>query len=234
MDEAVMADARQRMVTWLLSDEAGKAARAELRRYGLDLYDPTDLLNDVALRVLQLDASTVVDNPVGYVRRAVTNRARDLLGAAKVRARHTAVLPHPQDEEDEGDPLRELADPAALDPSVLAAVGVVETLLRRRLQLAITATRAWVAAAAMSTLTLRLHGDVARPEGAPAPAAGSADQADRWAALWLAGQPSAFPGEDGTDAETAAMRKARSRKLQEVDALLTATAAEVLGGPADA
>jgi DNA-directed RNA polymerase specialized sigma24 family protein len=233
MDEPATADARQQMMSWLLGEEANKAARAELRRYGLDLYDPTDLLNDVAVRVLQLDPHLPIDNPTGYARRAVTNRARDLLSADKVRRRHLTA-PIGKDGDDDRDVTDDVPDPGALDPAVVAAVDAAEDDLRRALQLALDAQRAWVAAAAMATLTLTLHLAVARPDGAPEPAVGTPGQADRWAALWLAGERSAFADPSnatgGKNAEDQAMRKARSRKLKEVDALLVQMASAVLGG----
>lgn len=222
-------DQRQVMVEWLLADEARKAARAELRRYGLDGYDPSDLLNDVVVSVLQADVDAAVTNPIGYVRRALTNRARDLLGADKVRRRRL-VEPTPRGDDDH-DGLAEVEDPAALDPQLLAAAGAVEADLRRRLHLALARTKTWTVAAALTTLTLRLHDDVAVPDGAPAPEVGHRDKADRWAALWLAGETAAFPDAGAGRREDDAMRKARSRKLHAVDALLRDVAR---GGRADA
>jgi DNA-directed RNA polymerase specialized sigma24 family protein len=214
MDEA---GARRAMVDWLLGAEARVAAQAELRRYGLDAYDPGDLVNDVVVSVLQAGFDGGVDNPVGYVRRALTNRARDLLGADRVRRRRLAPTPR-NDEGDDRDALLDLEDPGAFDPQVLAAARAVETDLRRRLHLALARTKTWVVAAALTTLTLRLHDDVAVPDGVPVPDVGHRDKADRWAALWLAGEHGAFAGDGGP--ETVATRKARSRKLNDVDALL--------------
>ena len=225
-------DARTQMVEWLLAAEARQAAKAELRRYGLDTYDPSDLLNDVVVSVLQADVDTVVTNPVGYARRALTNRARDLLGADKVRRRR--LVDHPPPHDDDG-PVHDLSldieDPAALDPQVLASALGIESDLRRRLHLALARTKTWTVAAALTTLTLRLHDDVAVPDGAPAPEVGHRDKADRWAALWLAGEHTAFPDPAAGRADSDAMRKARSRKLHAVDALLRDVAR---GGGADA
>ena len=235
MDQrTAIADARTQMVNWLLDTEARQAAKAELRRSGLDTYDPSDLLNDVVVSVLQANFDAVVDNPIGYARRALTNRARDLLGADMVRRRRLADHPPTVgDEDDELDPLVQLEDPAALDPQLLAAARAVEDELRRRLHLVLARTKPWTVAAALTTLTLRLHDDVAVPDEAPVPEVGHRDKADRWAALWLAGERGAFPGADGRS-EDAAMRKARSRKLQDVDALLRHVAGVVLGGGQDA
>jgi DNA-directed RNA polymerase specialized sigma24 family protein len=208
---------RRQMVDWLLGREARLAARAELRRYGLDAYDPDDLVNDVVVRLLQAELDGGVDHPVAYARRALTNRARDLLGADRVRRRR-ADAPPTRDDGDDAAAVVDVEDPAALDPGLVASARAVETDLRRRLQLALVRTRTWVVAAALSTLTLRLHDDVAVPEGVPAPEVGSRDKADRWAALWLAGERSAFAGSGAV--ETMAIRKARSRKLKDVDALL--------------
>lgn len=209
--------ARRQMVDWLLGSEARVAAQAELRRYGLDAYDPGDLVNDVVVSVLAARFDAAVDQPVAYVRRALTNRARDLLGADKVRRRRAAPPPVANDDEG-GDAVADVEDDTALDPELVASARAVETDLRRRLQLALVRTKTWVVAAALTTLTLRLHDDVAVPDGVPAPEAGHRDKADRWAALWLAGERAAFAGAGA--AETDAVRKARSRKLKDVEALL--------------
>lgn len=222
MGEQVAIDgARDRMVAWLLDAEAAKAAKAELRRFGLDFYDASDLINDVVVSVLQADFDVAADNPVAYVRRALTNRARDLLRADGVRGRRLADVRVTEDGTGEQhDPLAQMADPAALDPSMLTAARAAENELHRHLQLALARTKVWIVAAALTTITLRLHDDVAVPDGAPQPEVGHRDKGDRWAALWLAGEVAAFPDAAGGEPETAAMRKARSRKLQDVDALL--------------
>lgn len=231
MDEpAAVAEARRVMMHWLGAPEARRAAAAELRRYGLDVYDPVDLVNDVAVSVLQADFDEPVDNPVGYARRALTNRARDLLRHEKVE--RGRVAPHPADDGDEGghtDPLLRLEDPGAPDPLGVVAAQAAESDLRWHLQRSLVGTKAWMVAAALTTLTLRLHDDVAVPDGAPVPEVGHRDKADRWAALWLAGEDDAFPDPASGRGETDAMRQARSRKLRAVDALLRAVAADVLG-----
>lgn len=224
-------DARTQMVEWLLAGEARQAAKAELRRYGLDTYDASDLLNDVVLSVLQADLDAVVTNPVGYARRALTNRARDLLGADKARRRLVDHLPS-HDDGPVDEVVLDIEDPVALDPQLFATALAIEDDLRRRLHLALARTRTWTVAAALTTLTLRLHDDVAVPDGAPAPEVGHRDKADRWAALWLAGEHGAFPDPAAGRFDGDAMRKARSRKLNAVDALLRDVFA--LGGGTDA
>ncbi len=235
MDESVTVDdARRQMVDWLLATEARQAAKAELRRYGIDSYDPGDLINDVVVRVLQADFDVAAANPIAYARRALTNRARDLLSGDRVRRRRHVSPTVLSDDGDERDPLAVLEDPIASDPSVLAVATAVEADLRRRLQVALALTKTWVVAAALTTLTLRLHDDVAVPEDVPTPEVGHRDQADRWAALWLAGEVSAFPDADRRRRDDAAMRQARSRRLREVDALLHHAFEAVRGGGPDA
>lgn len=78
-----------------------------------------------------------------------------------------------------------------------------------------------------------MHRDVAVPDDAPRPGSGSAAQADRWVALWLAGEGSVFPAGDEGRVDGPALRKARSRRLQEVDDLLRDAAGAVFGGDLD-
>lgn len=220
MNDAVAPlDAQQlALVAWLGTSDARAAARSDLRRAGLDWYDPDDLLHDVAVRLLRADLPERIDQPVAYARRAVQLRATDLLRGDLVRDRHTVVP--------EADAELDLAADGDADarPDELAAAAAAEDAIRRALHLALATTKAWAVAAALNTLTLRVHPDVQLPSAAPRPDAGDEDKADRWAALWLAGESGVFVPED-----TPAVRKARSRKLQEVDRLLRAVAASVLG-----
>ena len=208
-------DPRLRLVAWLSTDEAAAAARSELRRFGLDLYDPTDLLNDVAVRLLTAEVSAAIENPAGYVRQSLRLRAIDLLRGERVRTHEP--LPDLFDDID--------GDDDADDPAAVATLAAVEDAIRRSLFAALAGrTRTWTVAAALGTLTLRVHPDVAVPTLIPHPG-GSATQAqaDRWAALWLAGETGCFADGD-------AARQARSRKLREVERLLRAVAEAVLGG----
>lgn len=222
------------MLRYLASDDAHAAARAELRRRGLDLLDPADLVHDVAVRVLRADLPDDLANPVAYVRRALTFGAADVLRGERVRRDHTAPWPSARGQDDGGRGERavEVADPNAVDPAVEAAAAAAEDGMRRalHLRLAVSRTKIWAVAAALTTLTLRMHRDVAVPADAPLPEGGSAAQADRWAALWLAGEDEAFPDPRAGRADDAARRKARSRRLQEVDELLRDVAAAALGG----
>ena len=219
--ESGMNDSQTCMVAWLGGDEARAAARSDLHRAGLDWYDPDDLLHDVAVRLLRAELPDRIDNPVGYARRAVQLRTMDLLRGDQVRDRHRA--PAPAWNEDGDDPVADVADPDRPDETV--AAGAAEDAIRRALQRSLVRTKTWTVAAALNTLTLRVHADVQLPADAPQPDVDDADKADRWAALWLAGEADVFAADDGP-----AVRKARSRKLQEVDRLLRSVAEAILGG----
>jgi DNA-directed RNA polymerase specialized sigma24 family protein len=222
------------MVRWLQTPEARAAARSELHRRGLAVLDPDDLINDVVLRLARAELPAELANPVGYARRALTLRAMDLLRGARVERRHVVAV-HGHDDDGDEDRLVELPDPAPLDPSAEAALADVEDELRRALhrRLAVVRVKVWAVAAALTTLTLRVHRDVAIPDTAPEPEVGSTAKADRWAALWLAGEHEAFPDEAVGRTDGVALRKARSRKLQEVERLLLDVALDVLGTDLD-
>lgn len=147
-----MDERRSRMLRYLVSDDARAAARAELRRRGLDVHDPDDLLHDVALRVLRAELPDDLVNPVAYARRALTYRATDLLRGERVRSRHEEPWARPSGDEDDepGDPLAAAVEPDAVDPGVEAAAGAVEDALRRalHLRLALARTKVWAVAAA--------------------------------------------------------------------------------------
>ena len=208
-------DVRLRMVAWLATDDASAAARAELRRQGLDAYEPADLLHDVAVRLLRADLPEVIDNPTGYARRSLRFQAIDLLRGDRV------IEPLPTDDETVPWP-----DEAAVSPSSAATAAALEDAVRRALALTLAGTATWTVAAALSALTLSTHPDVQLPHGVPHPGGSASEaQADRWAALWLAGEVDVFG--DG-----AAARQARARKLRAVDRLLHAVAAEVLDADA--
>jgi DNA-directed RNA polymerase specialized sigma24 family protein len=213
-----MNDSVLSMVAWLGTDDARAAARADLRRYGLDWYDTDDLLHDVAVRLLRADLPDRIENAVGYARRAVQLRANDVLRGDLVRDRHRAFVPVYDDEPDGADPTADLADPAAAAADDVIA-NATEDAIRRALAMTLATTKAWIVAAALNTLTIRVHPDVPLPDDAPKPDIDDADKADRWAALWLAGEADVFAADDGP-----AVRKARSRKLQAVDRHLRAVA----------
>jgi DNA-directed RNA polymerase specialized sigma24 family protein len=223
--------ARTEMVAWLQGDEALTAARSDLRRQGLDVYDPADVVHDVIVRILRTAADEApIENAVGYARRAIQRRVTDLLRSDLIRDRHRAPVIRPTDEHPTGDPLDAAApapDPSPLaSPADVAAVRAMEDAVRRALQLALATTRAWIVSASLGTLTLRVHPDVVIPDAAPVPENGDADA---WAALWLAGETAAFPDPAGGRPDGPAVRKARSRRLQEVDRLLRTAAADALG-----
>lgn len=215
MNDSVLA-----MVAWLGTDDARAAGHAELHRYGLDRYDVDDLLHDVAVRVLRAELPPHVANPVGYARRAVARRASDLLRGDLVRDRHRAFTPIYDDDDNGADPVEGVGAPTSVADDVVATA--LEDAIRRGLARSLASTKTWTVAAALNTLTLRVHPDVALPDERPRPDVLDADKADRWAALWLAGEADAFAAGDGP-----AARKARSRKLQAVDELLRAVATSV-------
>ena len=226
-------DVRWRLVAWLQTDDARSAARADLHRLGLDVYEPDDLLNDVAVALLRAQLPTDLDNPVGYARRSLQRRATDLLRGELTRRDHQVVA-RPHDGEDDGrrpSDADDRADDAAPTPDDVAVLAASEDGIRRALFAALGATRTWTVSAALSTLTLLVHPDVALPDDAPTPGTGLESANDRWAALWLAGERDAFPDDDHPD--TPARRKARSRKLNDVVQLLQRVAAAVLGGRGD-
>jgi hypothetical protein len=215
--------ARTEMVAWLQGDEALAAARSDLRRQGLDLYDPRDVVHDVIVRILRA-AEVPIDNPVGYARRSIQRRVTDLLRGDLVRDRHHAPPSRPLDDDEDGP---DVADPSPLaSPADVAAAKAMEDAVRRALHVALATAHAWLVSASLGTLTLRLHPDVAVPAAAPVPDNGDADA---WAALWLAGETAAFPDAAAGRPDSPAVRKARSRRLQEVDRLLRTAAADVLG-----
>jgi hypothetical protein len=152
----------------------------------------------------------------------------DLLRGERVHRRHR-VEPAPRDEAAD-DALLDLPDGDLVDPGVEAALASAEDDLRRGLhrRLAVAGVKVWAVAAALTTLTLRVHRDVAIPDDTPEPDVGSPAKADRWAALWLAGEHDVFPDGGAGRVDGAALRKARSRKLQEVERLLLDVAAAVL------
>lgn len=221
-----MERARQEMVEWLLGADARAAAVSDLHRLGLAGYDAGDLVNDVYLRLARTDLQNCPANPKGYVRRMMQNRATDLLRGERVRQRDVR-RPAPL-EDDEQDRFVDIADPAVLDPSGAAVAIAGEDAMRRALHLRLVeaGTKTWTVAAALTTLTLRVHANVALPEGVPEPEAATPGQADRWAALWLAGEVHVF----GDDAAT---RKARSRRLHDVENLLRQVACALFKDPAD-
>lgn len=230
-------DRLEGMLRWLQTAEARAAAASELSRRGLGMLDADDLVNDVVLRLARAELPADLRNPVAYARRSLTMQATDLLRGERVvqrrRAAVVVVVVVAADGDDGLGPLVDVADPDAVDPSVDAALAGVEADLRRALhrRIAVARVRVWAVAAALTTLTLRVHRDVALPAAAPEPEVGSPAKADRWAALWLAGEHDVFPDEERVDDQ--ARRKARSRKLQEVERLLADVAATVLGGDVD-
>ena len=210
---------RTALVAWLQTDDALAAARAELHRRGLELYDAMDLINDVAVRLLTVEATVTIDNPAGYARRSLHLRTLDLLRGARLRDHD----PLPEGFDDSGDALDE--DDA--DPADVAGALALEDAIRRSLGWCLERSKTWTVAAALTTLTVRTHPDVALPDGVPEPGgSASAAQAAAWAALWLAGERDVFG--DG-----AAQRQARSRKLRAVEDLLVSAARAVLEGGDD-
>lgn len=234
-DRSPLAASRRAMLAWLVTADARAAARAELHRAGLDGYDADDLLHDVAVRLLQADLAAAPDNPVAYARRAIGRRAIDLLRGDLVR-RANNVPSFRTDDDGDGDkrdPLTALADGDA-DPSESTIEAAIEDGIRRALHLALSGTaKVWAVAAALTTLTLRIHPEVALPDDAPRPEVIDDDKADRWAALWLAGEVEVFPSVAEGRPDDPARRQARSRKLRTVDELLRSIAASVLGGDDD-
>lgn len=212
---------QSQIVAWLASADARAAARHELGRLGLDLYDPDDLLHDVAVRLLRADLPAL-DRPIAYARRSVQRRALDLLRGERVRPRAAA----------DGDPdeTATIADDGDA-PADLAAAGAAEDAIRRALFAVLGRAKTWTVAAALSTLTLRMHRSVQLPAAAPRPETDEPDKADRWAALWLAGETDVFPDIAAGRADTPAVRQARSRKLRAVDELLRSVAAPIVGAP---
>jgi len=220
LDPAQVEAALDKMTTWLMTADARAAAGRELHRLGLGFYDPDDLLSDVAVRLLSAQLTGARDNPVGYARRALANRAIDLLRGQRAKP----VVPFPTvGGDDNGDDVHEVDHPdhGAL-PDDLAVGHEAERSMRRGLLLHLSRVKAkkvWSVAAAVTTLTLSLHRDVELPADAPQPDGGSEIQADRWAALWLAGEGHHFPTSTGRK-ETNAIRKSRSRALDAIDAVL--------------
>lgn len=225
-------DRLEAMLRWLQTAEARAAAASELSRRGLGMLDADDLVNDVVLRLARAELPADLRNPVAYARRSLTLHAMDLLRGERVVQRRRAAVVVDGDG-DGGLGALDVADPDAVDPSVEATLAGVEADLRRALhrRLAVARVRVWAVAAALTTLTLRVHRDVALPAAAPEPEVGSPAKADRWAALWLAGEHDVFPDNERVDDQ--ARRKARSRKLQEVERLLADVAGSVLGGSVD-
>lgn len=224
---------REEMVRYLLGSDARAAARSELHRRGLDLLEPDDLINDVVLRVLRSNIADHVQNPIAYARRALTHRAADLLRGDLARREHVAPAHHGRDDDDTS--TVEPSDRDALDPAVEAAIRDMEDALRRALHLRLghRGTKVWAIAAALTTITLEVHRDVAVPDDVPEPEAASRASADRWAALWLAGEDGVFADPANGRHDGPALRKARSRRLQEVDRALQEAAARVTGGDGD-
>lgn len=228
-DGTALDGSRLAMLSWLMSADARSAAASELHGLGLSFYDPDDLLNDVAVRLFQ--SMTVPDNPVAYARRAVTTRAIDLLRGERVRRDRTAPLLL---DDDEVRTVPDLADDDA-GPSDVVALAAAEDGIRRRLHVVLAGTaKVWTVAAALTTLTLRVHRDVALPDAAPRPTGDDEGKADRWAALWLAGETDVFPDPEAGRHDDPARRQARSRKLRDVSQLLHEMAASILGGGDDA
>lgn len=221
MEHTATQDQRQQIVAWLASADARAAARHELRRLGLDVYDPDDLLHDVAVRLLRADLPAL-ERPIAYARRSVQRRALDLLRGERVR------LPIAGLDQDAPEPVIERAD-GGDGPADLVAAAAAEDAIRRALFAAVGRAKAWTVAAALSTLTLRLHRSVQLPAAAPRPDTDEPDKADRWAALWLAGETDVFPDPAAGRTDTPAVRQARSRKLRAVDELLRAVAGPILG-----
>lgn len=212
---------RQQIVAWLASADARAAARHELGRLGLDVYDPDDLLHDVAVRLLRADLPAL-QRPIAYARRSVQRRALDLLRGE--RARPTIAGP----DQEATEPVTEPAEGGA-GPADLAAAGAAEDAIRRALFATLGRAKTWTVAAGLTTITLRMYRSVQLPAAAPRPDADEPDKADRWAALWLAGETDVFPDPAAGRADTPAIRQARSRKLRAVDELLRAVAAPILG-----
>jgi hypothetical protein len=203
------------VATWLASPEGRQAADRWVRRLGL----PADLADDVAQEVLIRTAvavarGEVLRNPAAWANRAGTFAARDLLRGALRRPR-SAPAPDVEDP-------REIS--AFADEVEAVAVGAeLATGVRRAVAARVTA-RPWVGAAALAHLAAAVDGAPVGPR-CPQPAGGAGPmEAAEWAALWYAGQVRCFADPGG--AETAAVRKRRSRAVAQVRALLHEAAAE--------
>ena len=205
------------MFSWLASDDARAAAAAELHRRALPVALVDDVLGAAAVAVGAAAGSGAlaeVTNPVAYARRVVTTKTIDVLrGRIRERAHETELDGDLDLPDGDGDAIADLA------------AGEIEDRMRMTLHPLLAGRRPWAAAAALTGLTLALHRDVAVPRRVPAPDAASAADADRWAALWLAGVRDCFPSEESPD--DAAMRQRRSRALRAVDAVLREAAASI-------
>ncbi|HVM08344.1 MAG TPA: hypothetical protein VM345_07780 [Acidimicrobiales bacterium] len=219
------------MYAWLADDEARAAAAAELHRRALPVVLVDDVLGAAALAVASLEPASLagIDNPIGYVRRVVTTKAIDLLRGRIRTQTHEREL-HPWDEDDDDAGL-DLPAPGAASVADDVVAGETEDALRVALHRLLARRRPWIAAAGMTALTLAVHRDVALPRAVPSPEGAAPGQADRWAALWLAGERHCFATQ--SRAEDAAMRQRRSRALRAIDEILLEAAHAIGLEPAD-
>jgi hypothetical protein len=194
-----------RGLDWLQSHEAMAAARSDLERLRLPISLADDVLQEARLRYWRLAEAHVdaAENPKGVARRAMKRAVLDLHRLRSRRVEETVLDDLPPGQQG-----------SVVDPNPVAEM---EDACRQRLWVRL-GRKPRAGAAALHELTFRLHGDVPIPDSAPRPVAGSDDKEIGWAALWLAGRDDCFSSGDGV--ETAAIRRRRSRALEETAAEL--------------
>jgi hypothetical protein len=181
-----------------------------LQRRGLPLALHDDLVSEVLHRVVTVAARETIENPAAFATTAAQYAAADLL-RGELR-RPAPLVPAPEEGHDD-EPSDEL-----VDDNVLASMALRD--LRDALfdTAVITPSQA---ATALAFLSARVD-DVPVGPHCPQPAGGAgAQEAAEWAGLWYGGRHDCFPDE----ADSAAVRKRRSRAVSQLHAAL-ADAAE--------
>lgn len=189
-----------RVLEWLVSDEAYSVARRQLQRCGFGSHGDlvADVIADAQLGVLgRLRSATPfdADNPAAYGTRVIQNVVKNLQRGDVVHVEdldeHVAPEPPPVDD-DIADDLRLLLERADAPP--------------------------WLTSAALAYVCLTMFPD-AVPDDSPAPVAGARrDQALVWPALWFAGERDLFPS-DGSDPS----KRKRARRIEKVRSHLSDT-----------
>jgi hypothetical protein len=181
-----------------------------LQRRGLPLALHDDLVSEVLHRVVTVAARETIENPAAFATTAAQYAAADLL-RGELR-RPAPLVPAPEEGHDD-EPSDEL-----VDDNVLASMALRD--LRDALfdTAVITPSQA---ATALAFLSARVDDAPVGPH-CPQPAGGAgAQEAAEWAGLWYGGRHDCFPDE----ADSAAVRKRRSRAVSQLHAAL-ADAAE--------
>jgi hypothetical protein len=214
-----------------LKSTGGRAAVHRIlavRRLPHTLAD--DLAQEALRRVAEAtDRGKVIDNPEGFVTRALHYAALDIL-RGRIRSSQSLALPAvvDPDAEERGwsyDAIDTIASPLDVEVDALAfePLAAVRRAIHQRL-----GPDPAAGAAALAYLAVTVDG-AATPPDCPQPIGGASPQESAdWAGLWYAGRDDCFPTHEGATRHgvtaPAAMRKRRSRASERFHGLLVRAA----------